>query len=152
MRSGDVAKHAKGNDMVICIHDPVTDPFSHFQANEAVISGSKYAGVRSLLSLGHPVSLKLENSKDFFEIWKSIAEAQLETLNFFKSEHNLNWSYLHSVDLFLKKKNNYLISEEILISNQEGINKVIELDQLMEALLNEINKPEYAWEEIETHY
>jgi len=56
MRSGDVAKHAEGNDMVICIHDPVIDPFSHFQANQAVISGCKYAGVNYLVSIGHPIS------------------------------------------------------------------------------------------------
>src|SRR5665213_2381623 len=98
MRSGDVAKHAEGNDIVICIHDPVADPFSHFQANQAVISGCKYAGVSSLVSIGHPITLKLESSKDFFEIWKPIAEAQLETLNMFKHEHDLYWSYLHSVD------------------------------------------------------
>jgi len=123
----------------------------HVEANRAIIEGSRNAGVQRIVSLGHPVSVKLERSKAFYEIWKPVAEAQRETLKIFKNERGLHWAYLHSIDLNPSERSVvYSVSDEIVISNPEGKNRV-DIKMLISALLNEAEKIEYVWEENENY-
>jgi len=74
MNPNEVARYAEGHDLVMCLHDPALSGLqSHVDANRAIITGARKMGIEQVISLGHPISLKLENTKDFFDLWKSIA-------------------------------------------------------------------------------
>ncbi|HXP50367.1 MAG TPA: NAD(P)H-binding protein [Bacteroidia bacterium] len=154
MDKDDVSKFSKGHDVVICLHEPLlTRPKGHVRANRSIIEGAKKAGIQRIVSLGHPVSLKIGSSTGFFDLcdlWEPVAEAENETLKLFKNERGLHWGYLHSVDLSpAHKTGKYSITDEVLLSNPEGKSKLA-ITKLTVALLNEAEKTEYVWEESET--
>jgi putative NADH-flavin reductase len=151
MNRSEVSKYARGQDVVICVHEPaLSHPQRHIDANRAIIEGARSAGVQHIISFGHPISLKLENSKEFHDLWRPVAEAQRETLKLFKNEQGLHWGYVHSVGISRSKKSRYSISDEIILSNKEGKNK-IDVTQLAKILLDEAERTEYVWEVNERH-
>ena len=153
MNKDEVTRYSKGHDVIICLHEPLLSrPIGHVRANRSIIEGAKNAGIQRIISLGHPVSLKIGKSTGFFDLcdlWEPVAEAENETLKLFKNERGLHWGYLHSVDLSpAHKTGKYSITDEILLSNPDGKSKLA-IARLTEALLNEAEKTEYVWEESE---
>ncbi len=147
----EMSNHAKGHDVVICLHEPeLTHPKRHTRVNRAIIEVAKNTGIQRIVSLGHPISLKVENSKEFRHLWKDLTEAQSETLKLFQNELWLRWEYLHSPELSSnKKEEKHFVDKEISISNPEGTGKAIKLNEVVDALLEEAEKVEFIWEEDE---
>lgn len=100
MNKDEVADYAKGHDTVIAVHEPPPiNPEEHIKAIKSVIEGTKTAGVRKLMVIGHPVYRSIENTMEFYELWKPIAMAQREALKLFHREQVLNWGYAYSDSL-----------------------------------------------------
>jgi len=60
---------------------------------------------------------------------------------------------LHSIDLFIRRRTNggkYIIANEISLSKPKGFTKIVEIDDLITALVNEEDRQNYVWKEIET--
>ena len=152
MNRSEVGKYARGHDVVICVHEPtLSHPQRHIDANRAIIEGSRNAGIEHIVSFGYPISVKLENSREFHELWKPMVEAQSETLKLFKNQKGLQWGYMHSVELNPgKKTSKYSISNEIRLSSPDGRSKV-NMDQLTKTILDEAERKEYVWEVSATH-
>jgi putative NADH-flavin reductase len=151
MNQHEVSKFAHGHDVVICLHEPVISTTKEYiEANRSIIEGAKHAGIHRIISLGYPISLKHERSKTFHATWKLIAEAQHETLKLFKNEDWLRWLYIHSAELGTAHKAiEYSKHNEIHLNSPEGISRVIEINQLVDAILEEAEKTEYILEEDE---
>jgi len=97
MNPADVAEFVKGHDAVLAVHEPLPiNPHEHIKAISSVIEGTKAAGVRKLMVIGHPIHRPVENTIEFYELWRSIAMAQREALRLFKREQVLNWGYAYS--------------------------------------------------------
>jgi putative NADH-flavin reductase len=99
------------------------------------------------------VLTKLENTKVFFDLWKPVAFMQSETLDLFKKEDQFAWAYLHSIDLFIKRRispDRYTVADEISLSKPKGLTKIIEIDNIINELVSEVDRPSYVWQEIET--
>jgi putative NADH-flavin reductase len=150
----DIAKYIDGYDTVVCLYEPETACLKeHIDANRSLITAAKIAGVNQVISLGHPMSLKLENTKVFFDLWKPVAFIQSETLDLFKKEDQFAWAYLHSIDLFIKRRTSpdrYTVADEISLSKPKGLTKIIEIDNIINELVSEVDRLSYVWQEIET--
>jgi putative NADH-flavin reductase len=151
MDHGEVTKHAHGHDVVICLHEPdLHHPKIHIKANRAVIIGARNAGIDRIISLGHPISIKPEKNKAFFDKWKAVADAQHATHNLFKNEDWLRWEYLHSSEHeHAPKAIKAPFGHEIYLSNPEGTGKVLHVNRFIDALLEEAEKTEFIWHEDE---
>ncbi|HWY99321.1 MAG TPA: NAD(P)H-binding protein [Bacteroidia bacterium] len=147
----EMSKHARYHDVVMCLHEPeLTHPKKHVKANKAVIEVAKNNGIHRIVSLGHPISLKVDDSKESYDLWKAVTDAQHETLKLFKNEFWLRWEYLHSPELAPHKKDEkHFVNKEIFLSNPEGTNSAIKLNRVIDALLEEAEKTEFIWEEDE---
>jgi len=149
MDVNDVSRHASGHDVVICLHEPDFYHLKrHIKANKAVIEGAKHAGVQRVISLGHPVSISSEKAKAFYDLWKTVAEVQCETLKLFKNESWLRWEYLHSNVPSIQEGKSH-VHRAVLVSNPEGTNKAVHAHQFINALLEEAEKTEFIWHEDE---
>ena len=145
----EMTEHAKGHDVVICLHEPeLMHPKRHTRVNRAIIEVAKNTGIQRIVSLGHPISLQIKNPKEFHYLQKTLAEAQSDTLKLFQNEGWLRWEYLHSPELDPHKKE-HVVNEGICVSNPEGTGKRVKLNQVVDALLEEAEKVEFIWEEDE---
>jgi putative NADH-flavin reductase len=96
----EIENHVKGHDVVIAVHEPLpVHPIEHVKSIRAVIDGSRKAGVRKLVVIGHPIHRPIENTMEFYDLWKPIILAQREALKLFQQEGLLNWTYLYSANL-----------------------------------------------------
>jgi putative NADH-flavin reductase len=100
MNTENVETLVKTQDAVIAVHEPLyINPKEHVKAIYSVINGVKKAGVRKLLVIGHPIYCPIENTMEFYDLWKPIARAQQEVLALFHRENYLNWAYVYSNEL-----------------------------------------------------
>jgi putative NADH-flavin reductase len=141
-----VSESVEGHDVVISAHVPTrVDSKKHVLATEAAVEGTKQAGVKRLIALGHPQEVL--NTPEYHESWKPVIEAQHETLKRLQQEKELNWSYAHTAELEPEKTSGkFRVSNLILLTNSDGGSKV-PVKEYAPALLDEAEKSEYVWEE-----
>jgi putative NADH-flavin reductase len=96
----DIKNLVKGHDFVVGIHEPLnTNPDEHIRSIQSVVEGTKNAGIKHLILIGHPINKPIENTMEFYDLWKPIAKAQKEGLKILKKEFSLNWGYVYSPEL-----------------------------------------------------
>ncbi|MDX5421932.1 MAG: NAD(P)-dependent oxidoreductase [Hymenobacteraceae bacterium] len=100
----DLAVKLEGHDALIVSYSPGKGPgtdFSrHVQVAEAVLAAAKKAGVRRVLNVGNAGILdvgqgvQLEDTPEFPTDWKEEAWAQRDSLEVYRREQELEWSFL----------------------------------------------------------
>jgi putative NADH-flavin reductase len=112
----DIAAWVKEHDAVIAIHEPsVINPNEHIKTMRSVIEGTKKAEVKKMLAIGHPIHRPMENSIEFYNLWKPITWAQREVLKLLHHEMYLNWGYVYSDTLETDPATDKLGEQESMI-------------------------------------
>lgn len=144
-KAEEVAKYAKGHDVVIGFHSPIHEsPLEHVSAVRAYIEGTKIAGVKNLVTVGHSFEKKQSNNtQEAYNAYKPIAQANKEALKMFRNETDLNWTYACcEAPQKGEKQGEYLMSEDIVFTQPYGASKV-QSGNFSKALVDEAEESEY---------
>ena len=154
--ANQVAKAAAGHDAVISAYNPGWgEPRIyelHLQASNAIVDGTKQAGVKRLLVVGGAGSLyvapglQLVDTPQFPAEYKQGALAAREALNQLKLETSLDWSFV-SPPIGLapgERTGKYRLGADELLSGQGDKPAGISVADLAVAIVDEIEKPRHV--------
>jgi putative NADH-flavin reductase len=151
----EVAMIVKGHDVVVSAFGPgFANPadFPLFvKAAESLISGTKKAGVKRLINVGGAGSLyvtpgkQLVDTPEFPEAWRVAASYQRDSLEVFKKEKDLEWTFFCPA-IFIEpgiRTGEFQIGKDEPVFNSKGESKISIEDYAM-ALVDEIEKPQFV--------
>ena len=150
----ELAETLKGHDAVISafgVDWTKPDTFHLFSdiAN-AVIAATKKAGVKRLINVGGAGSLEvapgvqLVDTPEFPEIWKAGALAQRDSLNVFRNETELDWTFFSPAIIIEPgaRTGKFRIGKDNPVFDAQG-NSHITFDDYAAALINELESPQF---------
>jgi putative NADH-flavin reductase len=150
----ELSEALKGHDAVISAFGvDWTKPetfhlFSDIAA--AVIAASKKAGVKRLLNVGGAGSLEvapgvqLVDTPEFPAMWKAGADAQRDSLEVFRKETELDWTFLSPAIIIEpgERTGKFRIAKDNPIFDADG-NSRITYDDYAVALVDELENPQF---------
>jgi len=124
MNRHDIGSKLKGHDVVISAYESRKNPTDHVLATKALIQEMKSAGVKHLISTGHPGSSEVDPTiaqPANPEAWKAVADAQQKVLDEMDNVTEFHWSYVHYPEIQdkLDKSGKPALGNEMLIKNRE---------------------------------
>lgn len=154
LKTDEVARAVRGHDAVISAYNPgwgVADIYSEFlKGSDAIVAGTKQAGVKRLLVVGGAGSLyvapgvQLVDTPEFPAEWKQGALAAREALNRIRIEDTLDWTFL-SPAILLEPGNHespYRTGLEHPLMNGDHPARITVADMAV-AIVDEIEKPQH---------
>ncbi|AOR24526.1 NAD(P)-dependent oxidoreductase [Clostridium taeniosporum] len=120
------------------------------EATNNLISLVKKSGTNRLVVMGGAGSLKVEdgtelvNTEGFPADWKPVALAHSESLDIYRSEKEVNWTYLSPAALIEpgERTGKYTIGDEYLVVDEKGQSK-ISFEDFAVAIMDEIEAPKH---------
>ncbi len=150
----ELAGILKGHDAVISAFGiDWTKPETFYLFSDvaaAVIAASKKAGVKRLLNVGGAGSLEvapgvqLVDTPEFPEMWKAGADAQRKSLEVFRKETELDWTFLSPAIIIEpgERTGKFRIAKDNPIFDAQG-NSRITYDDYAVALVDELENPQF---------
>lgn len=145
----------RGHDAVISAfgidwHKPETYPL-YGEAARSIIQATKKAGVKRLINVGGAGSLEaapgvqIVDTPEFPAMWKAGADEQRKSLEIFRKEKDLDWTFFSPALLIEPgaKKGGFRIGKDNPVFDQQG-NSHISYDDYAAALLDELEKPQFV--------
>lgn len=145
LNTDDVAKNAKGNDIVLCSYSPGTGSVALFMESAlSLINGLKKSGIKRMIIVGGAGSLyvngttQLIDTPEFPEAWKAPANEHCEVLKVFLNEKELDWSYASPAALIEpgERTGKFRWGTDNLVVDASG-NSKISMEDFAIALLDE---------------
>jgi len=129
-----VADLVKGFNAIIALNEPVYhQPEDHLRAVKGIVEGAKKAGVTRVVIIGHPINYPIENTLEFYAVWKRILQIQREALKVLQSKVALEWFYIHSPSLEPSPVTGRLsLGNNLLVATPEGVSNFDKGDILRE--------------------
>lgn len=148
MDKEEISQRVKGHDMVIFAHEPTQkEPREHVVAIQSLIEGIKKAGVQRFVATGYVERQPSEFTKETFEEWKPVHQAQRDALKLLRRESGLHWGYACSAQPEPVQGNDTIsVKKEILFTTPENEERLPAID-FAKNLLDEVEKTEHVWEE-----
>jgi len=153
--AAQVASAVKGHDAVIDAYNPgwkEPEIYKLFlQGTEAILAGTKSAGVKRVLVVGGAGSLfvapgvQLIDTEGFPEAYKAGASGAREALNRIRGEKSLDWTFLSPPALLApgERSGNYRLGgEDLLMNGKEPAG--ISVADLAVAIVDEIEQPRHV--------
>jgi putative NADH-flavin reductase len=154
LNTGSLAEALKGHDAVVSAfgidwHKPET--FHLFSdVAQSVIDAAKQAGVKRLINVGGAGSLEvapgvqLVDTPEFPAAWKAGALAQRDSLNVFRKENELDWTFLSPAIIIEPgaRTGNVRIGKDNPVFDAQG-NSKISYDDYAMVLVDELEKPQF---------
>lgn len=145
-----VAEAAKGADAVLSAYGPgaAGDARNVVRAAQALVGGSKKAGVRRLVVVGGAGSLKV-GGKDLLDLpqfpaaYKTIAEAHRDSLPVFRAS-GLEWTFYSPAGLIEpgERTEKFRTGADALIADDGGKSRISAEDYAI-AFVDEVEKPRF---------
>ncbi|NFG60808.1 NAD(P)-dependent oxidoreductase [Clostridium sp. CMCC3677] len=119
-------------------------------ATNNLISLVKKSGVNRLVAMGGAGSLKVESgielvqTEGFPEDWKPIALAHSKSLDIYRNEKEINWTYLSPAALIAPgvRTGKYSVGDEYLVVDEKGKSE-ISFEDFAVAIIDEIETPKH---------
>jgi len=136
----EIENYVAGHDTVLAVHEPLpVHPSEHVKSIRAVIDGTKKAGIKKLVVIGHPIHRPIENTMEFYDLWKPIILAQQEALKIFQRESLLNWTYIYSAKLEPDTRTGRIDKQDKMFMANNNEIKEIPVRSYASTILNEIS-------------
>lgn len=149
--ASSVAQAAKGADAVLSAYGPGAegDVRNVVRAAQALVAGSRKAGVRRLVVVGGAGSLKV-GGKDLVDLpqfpapYRAIAEAHREALPEFRAS-GLDWTFYSPAGLIEpgERTGKFRTGADALIADEKGQSRISAEDYAV-AFVDEIEKPRFV--------
>jgi uncharacterized protein len=154
LHTDELAELIRGHDAVISAFGidwlrPETYPL-YGKAADSIIRATKKAGVKRLINVGGAGSLEaapgvqIVDTPEFPAMWKAGADEQRKSLEIFRQEKNLDWTFF-SPALVIEpgeKKGGFRIGKDNPVFDEKG-NSHISYDDYASALLDELENPQF---------
>jgi len=149
-----IAAIVKGHDVVVSAYGPGSTDISDFsvfsKAAHALISGTKKAGVKRLINVGGAGSLYISPGKQLVDMdgfpqgWKAAASAQRDSLEVFKKEKDLEWTFFSPAIIIEPgiRTGKFRLGADEPVFDSKGESK-ISIEDYAVALVDEIEKPQF---------
>ncbi|EJO5346355.1 NAD(P)-dependent oxidoreductase [Clostridium botulinum] len=141
----------KGIDVLVSAFGPkVGKEDTLIEASNNLITLAKKIGVKRLVVMGGAGSLKVKgdielvNTEGFPDEWKPIALAHSKSLDVYRNEKEVNWTYLSPAALISPgvRTGKYSVGDEYLVVDEEGESK-ISFEDFAVAMIDEIENPKH---------
>lgn len=149
-----IATLVKGYDVVVSAYGPgFANPpdFPLFsKAAQSLINGTKRAGVKRLINVGGAGSLhnatgkQLVDTPEFPEVWRAAASAQRDSLEVFRKEKELEWTFFSPAIIIEPgvRTGKFRLGKDEPVFDSKGESK-ISIEDYAVALIDEIEKPQF---------
>jgi putative NADH-flavin reductase len=150
LNTSELAGLIEGTDAVISAYSPGADPGKIVDATRSLIAAVKQAGVKRVIMVGGAGSLliapnlRLVDSPDFPEGWKSIALAHADALNILRGA-DLDWTSF-SPAAFIQpgeRTGKFRLGSDNLVTDAKGVSRISAEDYAV-ALVDELEKPQHV--------
>ncbi|HEY4651328.1 MAG TPA: NAD(P)-dependent oxidoreductase [Pontibacter sp.] len=150
----DLAAKIEGHDAVVVSYStgwgPGTDYTNHSRVAEAVISAAKKAGVKRLLNVGGAGSLYVApglqavDTPDFPADWKEGALAQRDSLEIYRNEKGLEWTFFSPAFMIGpgERTGKFRLGTENPVVDEKGESNISYEDYAV-AVIDELEKPQF---------
>ncbi|KEI83260.1 3-beta hydroxysteroid dehydrogenase [Clostridium botulinum A2 117] len=141
----------EGIDVLVSAFGPkVGKEDTLIEATNNLITLAKKLGVKRLVAMGGAGSLKVQddvelvNTEGFPEDWKPIALAHSKSLDIYRNEKEVNWTYLSPAALISSgvRTGKYSVGNEYLVVDEKGESK-ISFEDFAVAMIDEIENPKH---------
>ncbi|AUM94190.1 TPA: NAD(P)-dependent oxidoreductase [Clostridium botulinum] len=120
------------------------------EATNNLITLAKKLNVKRLVTMGGAGSLKVQgdvelvHTEGFPEDWKPIALAHSKSLDIYRNEKEINWTYLSPAALISPgiRTGRYSVGDEYLVVDEKGESK-ISFEDFAVAMVDEIETPKH---------
>lgn len=154
LNTNELAEVLKGHDAVISsfgIDWTKPETFYLFSdVAQSVINAAKKAGVKRLINVGGAGSLEvapgvqLVDTPEFPEMWKQGADQQRNSLNVFRKENDLDWTFFSPAIIIEpgKRTGKFRIGKDNPVFDANG-HSHITYDDYAVALIDELENPQF---------
>jgi uncharacterized protein len=149
-----LASVLKGHDAVVSAFGidwskPETYPLYN-KAALSIIAAAKKAAVNRLINVGGAGSLEIKpgvqlvDSPDFPEVWKAAANEQRKSLEIFRKENELDWTFFSPAIMIEPgpRTGKFRLGKDNPVFDEKG-NSDISYDDYAVALIDELEKPRF---------
>ncbi|MEO6520301.1 MAG: NAD(P)-dependent oxidoreductase [Mucilaginibacter sp.] len=154
LNTDELAEILKGQDAVISSFgidwsNPATFPLFS-QVAQSIIDATKKAGIKRLINVGGAGSLEvapgvqLVDTPEFPEQWKAAALKQRDSLNVYRNETELDWTFFSPAIIIEPgaKTGKFRIGKDNPVFDADG-NSRITYDDYAVALIDELEEPKF---------
>ena len=154
LQTEELAAALKGQDALISAfgidwHNPASFPLFS-QVARSVIAAAKKAGVKRVINVGGAGSLEvapgvqLVDTPSFPENWKQGANEQRKSLDIFRQEKDLDWTFFSPAILITPgpRTGQFRLGKDNPVFDEQG-NSQISYDDYAVALIDELEKPRF---------
>ncbi|MCC9135472.1 NAD(P)-dependent oxidoreductase [Pontibacter silvestris] len=150
----ETADQIAGHDALVVSYSPGwgpgTDYHKHVKAAEAAIAAAKKAGVKRLISVGGAGSLyvgpdvQAVDTPEFPADWKEGASAQRDSLEVYKKENELDWTFFCPAFMIGpgERTSNFRLGTENPVFDEKGESNISYEDYAV-ALVDELEDPQF---------
>ncbi len=154
LHSDDIAAKIREHDAVVVSYSPGwgpgTDYQKHVEVAEKVLAAAKKAGVKRVLNVGGAGSLYVAegvqavDTPEFPADWKEGASAQRDSLEVYRKEKDLDWTFFSPSFIIGpgKRTGKFRLGTENPIFDEKGESN-ISYEDFAVAVLDELEKPQF---------